>query len=579
MRRYPAAADCLLLCATKSIFRMIIHHPPIIMQNSMWITAQDLPLGAGGSSQLYIDYLNDFPKVHQYYECDFHMFANYGAHIERMRRQVRHREVLADVLLDQNRQYGASEKSLGHIESIRSENTFVVVTGQQVGILGGPLYTIYKTITAIKLSRHLAGLYPQYTFLPVFWLEGEDHDFEEINKAGLLDQEHKPVHIEYLLHGKPLEKNPGPTGEIVIDENIELFFTQLLKILPNTEFRGDLMDRVRRAYAPGMTFNRAFAALLNSLFPEDGLVFVSSNDRRLKSLLSPVFEKEIAEFPRVSQLVIQRSAELEGRYHAQIKTKALNLFLFHKGGRYLIEPRENDFSLKGTRHYLAREELLEVARHQPELLSPNVALRPICQDTILPTVAYVGGPSEIAYFAQLQSVYRHFDMVMPVIYPRASVTITDDRMERILEKYELTLEEFFGGRSKVQAKVIEMVSEIKIEDMFRDALTRIRDLTNEMKFGLNYIDSTLLGALETTRQKTEAQLAVLQDKVTEAQKRKHETALRQIEKVANTVFPGGNFQERELNSIYFVNKYGPAFVQRLQSEIAIDRFQHQILPI
>ncbi len=169
--------------------------------------------------------------------------------------------------------------------------------------------------------------------------------------------------------------------------------------------------------------------------PDEGLVFLSANHPRLKPLLSPIFQKEISEFPQSSQLVIGQSAELEQKYHAQIKTKSINLFMFHKGGRYLIEPREPDFSLKGTRHFMGKEELLRIARETPELLSPNVVLRPMAQDTLLPTVAYVGGPSEIAYHAQLGPVYDHFGVTQPVVYPRASASFLEERVQRAMEKY------------------------------------------------------------------------------------------------------------------------------------------------
>ena len=543
------------------------------------INFNDLPHSAGGLSELYSDYLNDYQKVGQFFQTDFHSIQNVSAVTERVKHQSQHRAMLVEVLTEQNRQFGCSEKTLEHIRSLADETTFAVVTGQQVGILGGPLYTMYKTITAIKLTKQLNDTFPQYKFVPVFWLEGEDHDFEEVNNVGLLNSEHQPMKIEYLINGKPLEKNIGAVGELLLDDSVTGFFEQIERTLHNSEFKQPLLDQLRNIYASGSTLNTSFAKFLNVFFDEAGLVFISSNDKRLKQLLIPIFQKEIQEYPRVSQLIIQQSAELEDRYHAQIKTKALNLFLFHKGGRYLIEPRENDFSLKGTRHYFTKEELIRIATETPELLSPNVALRPICQDTLLPTVAYVGGPSEIAYFAQLKSVYEYFDLAMPVIYPRASITIIEEKLERILEKYELQLIEFFEGTDKVNDKVVEMVSEVKIEEMFKEASNKINDLINEMKFGLNYIDSTLLGPLDSTRTKMESHLQFLKEKVVDAQKRKHEIALRQVQKAANTIFPNNNFQERELSIIYFLNKYGPDFVKFLKNEIKIDHFGHQIIRV
>ncbi|MBI1803480.1 MAG: bacillithiol biosynthesis cysteine-adding enzyme BshC [Ignavibacteriae bacterium] len=549
------------------------------MNDLHWINFNDLRNTEGGFSKLYCDYVNDFQKVKQYFEVDFHFLQSFSAHAERLRRQVRHRTTLVEVLEEQNRAYGSSDKTLEHIHQLAEENTFAIVTGQQVGILGGPLYTVYKTITAVKLARQLHEAHPQYNFVPVFWLEGEDHDFEEVNKVGLLNNEHQPVTIEYLLKGKKIQKNLGAVGEIELNGSLDLFFDQLQKTLTNSEFRESILQTIRKTYTPSSTFNRAFAQLMNSLFEDEGLVFISSNDRRLKQLLSSVFLKEINEFPRVSQLIIQQSAELEVNYHAQMKTKAMNLFLFYKGGRYFIEPRENDFALRGTRQYFSKEELIRMVEENPEMISPNVALRPICQDTILPTLAYVGGPSEVAYFAQLKPVYQYYDLTMPIIYPRASATVLEERQLKIMEKYQLDVMEFFENYRSINDKVIQLISEVTIDDMFTEAAQRIADTLNEMRFGLNYIDPTLMGPLESTRERIDGHLTALKQRANDAQKRKHEVALRQVQKVVNQIMPNGNLQEREFNIIYFLNKHGLEFTKWLLGELQITQFKHQILHV
>ncbi|HEV8537371.1 MAG TPA: bacillithiol biosynthesis cysteine-adding enzyme BshC [Bacteroidota bacterium] len=549
------------------------------MIDSTWISFRDLPPSSGGFSKLYVDYISDFARVQHYFETDFHSMPGIPKQIEQLRSHDQHRTRLVEVLREQNERYGVRSKTMEHIEQLAETNAFAVVTGQQVGILGGPMYTIYKTLTAVKLAERLREAFPDYKFVPVFWLEGEDHDFEEVNKVVLLNQENIPTKIEYLINGKPLEKNLGAVGEIQFDGYLQAFFEEIRKCLPNSEFKSGLLELFERFYTTGATFGTSFARFLSTIFEDEGLVFISPNDRRLKQLLSPIFQKEVQEYPRVSQLIIQRSAELEERYHAQIKTKALNLFMFHKGGRYFIEPREHDFSLKGTRHFLTKEELLGIAVETPELLSPNVALRPICQDALLPTVAYVAGPSEIAYFAQLKPVYQYFNLRMPVIYPRASVTLHEGRSQKVLEKFEVDVSEIFAHQDRIRRKVVEMVSEVKIDEMFADASKRTSELLNEMKFGLNYIDPTLLGPLESAREKFETQLTILKEKVQQAQERKHETALRQLNKATNNLMPNGNFQERELNVAHFLNKHGMGFIQRLKDQVRIDEFKHQILHI
>jgi bacillithiol biosynthesis cysteine-adding enzyme BshC len=277
--------------------------------------------------------------------------------------------------------------------------------------------------------------------------------------------------------------------------------------------------------------------------------------------------------------VIERSAQLEERYHAQIKAKSLNLFLFHKGGRYLIEPRENDFSLKGTRHFFPPEELARIAAEQPELLSANVILRPLAQDTLLPTVAYVAGPSEVAYHAQLGPVYDDFGVPQPIVFPRASATFVEGRTQRAMEKYDIQLIEFFGDLQRVSNRVLESIAEIKLDALFERAGGQFHAAFNELRFALKEVDPTLVGAIETVTGKFEGTLATLKEKALVAQKRRNETAMRQIEKTANGLLPSGGLQEREINLLTYLDKYGPDLVGRLLTELDIELFKHQILTL
>lgn len=549
------------------------------MEENEALEIKNLVKASDGFSLFFADYLSEYHKVQQFFEVDFHPLRNFPAYARQISERFPHREEIAEILNAQNSPLQPFRRALDNIELLRSPNTVAIVTGQQVGIFTGPLYTIYKTITALKLVEQLKAAYPEYNFVPIFWLEGEDHDFDEMNKITVLNAEAAPSIIEYLIDGKPVERNVGAVGELVLGTGLRLFFEQIAAALPKTEFKDVVVRAFGECYSEGKNFSTAFAELMNRLFPDEGLVFINPNDRRLKMLMRPIFRSEIADYPSVSQLIIERSAELEDRYHAQIKPKAVNLFLFHKGGRYLIEPREHDFSLKGTRQFFSKEDLLKMVEETPELFSPNVALRPICQDTLLPTLAYIGGPAEISYFAQLSKVYKRFGLSMPIIYPRASATILEERLMKTMEKYQLDLPDLFDNPDSVNRKVVELVSEVKVDDMFTNALERVRELINEMKFGLNYIDPTLLGALETTRGKIEGHLQVLRDKAMEAQQRRHETALRQVGRVINTVFPSRNFQERELNIIHYMNKFGMDFPRFLKNTLEINLFKHQIIKI
>ena len=547
------------------------------MTTTNWIEYNSISQAHGGLSALFKDYISNFQKVEKYYELDYRNLQQHEKYFQRIADRFRYRRDIVDILKEQNKNINNSENVFANIEKIKNNNCVAVVTGQQVGIFCGPLYTLYKTHTMIELTKHLQQLYPNFLFVPVFWLEGEDHDFKEVNNIGILGADGNPMRIEYAENLK--DKNSGAVGDLLFDDHLEKFYDDVNRLLPHTEFKAGLIELLKSHYFPGRSFNTSFASLLSYFFKEEGLIFLSPNDQRIKKLLSPIFITELTSYPKVSQLIIETSAELEEKYHAQIKTKALNLFHFHKGGRYFIEPRENDFSLKGIRFTIPKEEMLRIAHEEPHLLSPNVALRPICQDTLLPTVVYVGGPSEIAYFAQLKKTYHYFGLTMPIIFPRVSVTLVEEKVGRIIEKYQLELSEFFSNGDKIKSKVIDFVSEVNIEVIFKEANRRIEDLIKEMHFGVNYIDPTLIGALENTGSKLQQQMNILRSKITEAQQRKHEIALRQVGKIINAITPNGNLQERELNLITFLNKHGLEFSQRLFKEILIDQFKHQVISI
>ena len=544
-----------------------------------WIDYRQLPPSSGGFSELFFDYVHDFPQVQKFYKHNFrdsHVFDSVLAAIDK---NPVDRRTLVQVLGEQNTGFGSSPKTFENIALLSQATTYAVVTGQQVGLFGGPLYTIYKTITTITLAQKLKAKFPGLNFVPVFWIEGEDHDFEEMNHTSVLDRENKLMRIEYLPGGQMPERNLGPIGELAFDESLNQTLATLEESLQKTEYTDALLGRLKECYVVGRTFNQAFTAWMSVLFEDYGLVFLTSNDARLKKILSPIFVREISHFPKTSQIVIDRSAELEDQYHAQVKAKSINLFLFHKGGRYLIEPREHDFSLKGTRHYLSKEELLKIAEETPELLSPNVVLRPIAQDALLPTVAYVAGPSEIAYHAQLKPVYDHFGVNQPVIYPRASASFIDERLERVIEKHQLELASFFDEVNALTARVLEQIAEVKLDQIFGNTSSLVHDALHELKFGLKEVDPTLLGTLEGVKSKIDTNLGLLKDKAFAAQKRRNETAVRQIERAAAGLMPNGGLQERELSVLYYMNKYGPDLVKWLTSELDINGFKHQIITL
>ena len=544
-----------------------------------WIDYRDLTSGDSAFSRLFVDYISDYPKVRQFYNGNPREESDWKRVIKEVLGRNFDRSAISQILTRQNRDFHCGVRSLANIDFLRDDNCVAVVTGQQVGLFTGPLYTIYKAITAVKLSARLGEQFPENKFVPIFWLAGEDHDFEEVSSVSVYNVAGELVRYEYKPKQERSEANYGPVGEIELDESIEQLFKAAAESLVPTEFKPKVIELYATAYQKGMTFNKAFVHLMNVLFEDSGLIFLNSNDAELKKLLQPTFQQELANTPRSCQLVIDQSAIIERQYHAQVKPRPINLFLFHEKGRYPIEPHPEGYFLKGTRQHFSRQQLDDLVTTKPELFSPNVVLRPICQDTLLPTVAYVAGPSELAYFGQYKTLYEEFGITMPIIYPRASVTIVEEKVEKVLERFSLEATDFFGDLEFLKQQVAEQISDLKAEEFFSSAWSSIQGSLDQLKPALQSIDPTLLPALNHTLDKLHTHLDSLKEKTIAAQKRQHEVALRQIDKAGANLFPSSDFQERQINVLYFLNKYGLEFLRWLFREIEVDKLKHQLLRI
>ena len=464
-----------------------------------------------------------------------------------------------------------------NIELLKKNNTIAVVTGQQLGLYSGPLYTLYKIFGALKLTDTLNKRYTEYNFVPIFWLEAEDHDFLEINKVRIIDKENNFFTHEYLPEDKPADKNLGAMGSVIFDDFINNFNENIFSTLTLTEFTKNIQDIVFDTYKSGKTIEESFCLFIRKLLPDSGLIFLNPNSREIKRMLAPVFEKEINEYPKTSEMVVNVSAELEEIYHAQVKARPINLFILHKKGRYLLEPSNKDYSLKGIRQKYTQLEIVEMLNTTPEIFSPNVILRPICQDFILPTFCYIAGPSEIAYFGQYKNVYKQFDVEMPLIYPRPGMTIIESKIQKVLNKYNLRVLDFFIKYDSLTTKVSEEISSIKIEDVFLEIDKTMDHLFKGLSERTSSIDKTLLGNLDKSREKISNTIDIFKDKLKEAQKRNNTIALDQLDKTLLNVFPKSNFQEREINIIYFLNKYNLNFIEKLYEEMDVESFNHQIM--
>jgi bacillithiol biosynthesis cysteine-adding enzyme BshC len=542
----------------------------------MFINFSDIP----NHQNLFLDYMYEFENVKEYYKYNFRNKENYSSIFKNISESRKNKQLnLSAILIDQySTLKNVSVKTIRNIELLEKEKTIAVVTGQQLGIFGGPLYTLFKIITAIRLANQLTERYDEFKFVPVFWLEGDDHDFNEVRSINLLDNENQILNLGYKEEINDDDAKQS-IGHIKFDESINEFFSKFESSLRDTEFKNELLVKLREWYRVGRSFKQSFKELLFWTFDEYGLVIFDPQDPQVKSLLKPIFKKEINDFALHTQKLIQTSAKLEELYHAQVKVKPVNLFYHTDDGRYSVEPVDDVFKLRRKRKQFTKEEILAEIEASPDKFSPNVLLRPICQDYLLPTGFYIGGPSEIAYFAQVTPLYDFYNIETPIIFPRSSATILEKNVSSGLDKYDLNMNDIFLGLDELKEKVIAGLSENNIETAFEEASKEIELTFDKIKENLFAIDKTLVDSSGRYKDRIMSSILELKTKAIKAQETKHETTIRQLTRLSNLLYPLGNLQEREINFTYFYNKYGKDFIRKIYDDISVSEFEHQVITL
>ncbi len=531
-----------------------------------------------GQSPLYLDYLYNFKKVAKYYVKDFRNEAIYEAHFKDvLSKYPSDRKQVTQTIKNQYLNKRISAKTSQNIKLLEERNCLAIVTGQQLGLAGGPLYTIYKTLSAIKFATHLNEKHPDFYFVPVFWLAGDDHDFEEISSINVLSGENKVENIAYRTDEDP-EREAGSVGGMRLEKEIEDFISQMGSSVRNTEFTNDVIAFLSSIYQTGKTIAESFGEMMFKFFDKYGLVIFNPQATDVKRLLLPVFRNELENYRTHATKLIQVSAGLDEEYHAQVKIRPINLFVNNENGRYLLDPLENnEFRLKRKKVKFTKEELSQLLESSPEMFSPNVILRPICQDYLFPTAFYVGGPAEIAYFAQIIQMYKMFNLATPVAWPRISATIVEKSVQTLVQKYGISINDFFELKGEIFNKVASMISEYDIDGKFEVAENRLSNLFEDLKEYLGEIDKTLVDPAEKNRQRTVQYLTELKGKAEAARIRKHETTMNQLQKSYTMILPNDNLQERELNYFYFANKYGLGFYEYLMEKLDGLNHDHQVV--
>jgi bacillithiol biosynthesis cysteine-adding enzyme BshC len=525
-------------------------------------------------SPLVHDYYFAYDKVREFFPGDFRDPAVFAAQIERLQARDLPRERLAAILKEQNQGYGCGPRTLQNIQSLARDNTCAVVTGQQVGLFSGPLYTIYKAMTAIKLAASLSERHGE-SVVPVFWTAGEDHDFAEVNHVDLLDQKNQ---IHRITYEDDLSGGKVPVGGLSFSSEVEACLEELEELTPPSEFKSEILSALSESYRPGRSFTEAFSQWMTSLFSDYGLVLIDPCHPDLSAMAQQVFRTEIKESSPSSRYAMEASERLRAKgYTPQVPQQEgrLNLFLVD-GERRPIQFRDDEFKAGDDPNSYTGDELISMLEKSPQSFSPNVMLRPLVQDSILPTVAYVGGPGEIAYFAQLRPVYEHFDIPMPVAYPRKGFTFLEPHVRKSLEGLTLSLPDVWSGLAE---KRNEMAAE-EIPEALGNALARAsenldRDMT-VIRREAEAMDPSLGQSVDSIHRKIRHQVGLLDERALKAAKRRQAIVGQRLASLENRLYPKRHLQERVFNVTPFLMKYGPAWLERLYETVDLEHYDHQV---
>jgi bacillithiol biosynthesis cysteine-adding enzyme BshC len=521
------------------------------------------------------DYAFNYEKVDGLYAGNPTEPSAWRAAIERTQRHPRDRAAIADVLKSQQQLRGAPAEARSAAGKLASDSTVAVVTGQQAGVFGGPLFTLLKAVTAIQLARRTEREFGTPA-VAVFWVDAEDHDWEEIRSCTVLDAEFQPRTVTLAdLEGS----GERPVAALTLDDRVEQTIAELADFLQPTEFTNSTIEGVRAAWRPGAGVARAFATWLEQLLGPAGLVVYESSDPAAKPLVADVFSKELSSPGRTAALAAEAGEALTARGHSpQVvpQADAVSLFSLAEGRRPIR--RQGDRFVVGDRT-MSTDDLARDAARRPEGFSPNVLLRPIVQDTIFPTICYVAGPSELAYLGQLRGVYDQFGVPMPLMYPRATATLLDSGATRFLNKYKLPFENLRAPDESALNELLETQLPATVEQSLRQADAEVHAALQRVIDAVPSLDPTLQGAARTTLGKMEHELRSLHTKVIHAAKRRDETLRRQFTRAQAQAFPHGHPQERSLGVVYFLNKYGPGLINLLIEDLPLELGTHWLITL
>jgi bacillithiol synthase len=523
------------------------------------------------TTRLFLDYLSYNPTVREFYPRS-PLFPEWVKdEAGRVRYHDTRRQKVSNTLENQNRNFGAGPKTFANVERFR-RGALAAVTGQQVGLFGGPLFSIFKALTAVKLAEQAtaAGL----DCVPIFWLATEDHDLAEVNHVSLVSEAGVPERLAIDSHGL----QDAPVGTIQLGSEIDPVIERAATLLGDT----DVTTWLRESYRPGETMGSAFARLMARLFADWGVILLDQADPAFHELAKPILRQAVERSAELDDALLARGKALEAAgYHQQVKVTSATTLLFEikNGVRTVVRRKSHgangEFVVGEERS--STHELLDRIEKNAGNFSPNVLLRPVVQDYLLPTLAYTGGAAEVAYFAQAAVVYEKLlGRVTPVL-PRFSATLVEPKAQRLLERYRLTLPDLFHGPEKLREILATRTLPTDLQGRFVEAKAALEKSLSSIRDSLARLDSTLVDAASNAEEKMKYQLAQLEARAARAEVQRNEVITRHAESLSFALYPNKALQEREVAGVSFVARYGPGLLRNLYETIHTDCHDHQVI--
>lgn len=506
----------------------------------------------GFFSKMMCDYLEESEKLTNFYN-NFPNVKGFQKQIEEKQTFSKsNRKILVEVLKNQYKDLNSSEKTQANINVLLEENTFTITTGHQLNLFTGPLYFLYKIISAINLAEELAEKFPESNFVPIYWMATEDHDFDEINY--------------FNLKGKKVQWNSDQTGGVgrfSTDGLADVFevFSKEIGTSRNAEY---LKELFREGYIKHKNLADATRYIANALFTEFGLVIVDADDARLKTLFSSYIEKDLLQSVSYNNVSITNQ-RLEKEYKIQVNPREINLFYLTDHLRERIVFEDDTYKVNNTSITFSKEEILEEVKNHPERFSPNVIMRPLYQEVILPNLCYIGGGGELAYWMQLKSYFKAVEIPFPILLLRNSVQVVSEKQQGKLDRLSISLQDLFLKQQDLLKKKVNENAEVSFN--FASQKETLEQQFSILRNIANKTDASFVGAVNAQEKKQLKGLENLEKRLLRAEKRKQSDFVERIIRLQNEILPNQSLEERQRNFSEYYLEYGNDFIQTLKQEL------------